>query len=78
MLSDAFNPINEWRDRDRWIFWMYYRHGLTASAISGFDRFELTQKGVESTILRLTRQVRDCLTGSNRSTQIIQQSEGKP
>jgi|HubBroStandDraft_6_1064221.scaffolds.fasta_scaffold142199_1 RNA polymerase sigma-70 factor (ECF subfamily) len=46
-------------ERDRKIFWLYYRAGLTASAIAGLPAVGLTTKGVESTILRLTRLVRE-------------------
>ena len=45
-------------ERDRRIFWLYYRVGLTASAIADFPNIGLSIKGVESTVLRLTRQVR--------------------
>jgi len=41
--------------RDRLIFWLYYRHGLTAQAISALPALSLTTKGVESVILRLVR-----------------------
>ncbi len=48
--------------RDSAIFWLYYRHGLTAKAISQIPPIGLTTKGVESTLLRLTRLVRAKLT----------------
>jgi RNA polymerase sigma-70 factor, ECF subfamily len=44
--------------RDRMIFWLYYREGFTARAISGFPSIRLSVKGVENTILRLTHLVR--------------------
>jgi hypothetical protein len=44
--------------RDRKIFWLYYRAGLPASAIAALPTIGLTTKGVESTLLRLTRLVR--------------------
>jgi RNA polymerase sigma-70 factor (ECF subfamily) len=44
--------------RDRMIFWLYYQQGLTAKAISELPDIRLTVKGVESTLLRLTRVVR--------------------
>jgi RNA polymerase sigma-70 factor, ECF subfamily len=44
--------------RDYTIFWLYYREGLTAKAISRVPSIGLTVKGVESTLLRLTRLVR--------------------
>lgn len=51
-------------ERDRNIFWLYYRVGLTASAIGALPVIGLTTKGVESTIARLTRQVRERLSRS--------------
>ena len=47
------------RGRDRSIFWLYYRHGLTAKAISEIPSLGLSQKGVESLLYRLTRVVRE-------------------
>lgn len=41
--------------RDRAIFWLYYKNGLTAKEISVLPSINLSLKGVESTILRLTR-----------------------
>jgi RNA polymerase sigma-70 factor (ECF subfamily) len=46
-------------DRDRLIFWLYYRQGLSAAAIASLPSIKLTAKGVESAILRLTRLVRE-------------------
>src|SRR5438270_390673 len=45
--------------RDYTIFWLYYREGMTAKAIAGVPSIGLTVKGVESTLLRLTRLVRN-------------------
>lgn len=45
--------------RDGAIFWLYYRYGLTCNAIAGIAYMGLTVKGVESTILRLTRRVKE-------------------
>jgi RNA polymerase sigma-70 factor (ECF subfamily) len=44
--------------RDYAIFWLYYRQGLTAKAIAELPGIGLSVKGVESTLLRLTRLVR--------------------
>ena len=49
--------------RDIAIFWLYYRYGLTAKAISKVASFGLGTKGVESTLLRLTRLVRTSCGG---------------
>jgi RNA polymerase sigma-70 factor (ECF subfamily) len=48
--------------RDYAIFWLYYRQGLTAKNISQLPAITLGVKGVESTLLRLTRYVKVCLT----------------
>lgn len=45
--------------RDCTIFWLYYRYGLTCNAIARIAYMGLTVKGVESTILRLTRRVKE-------------------
>jgi RNA polymerase sigma-70 factor (ECF subfamily) len=45
--------------RSRRIFWLYYRVGLTANAIAALPYIGLSTKGVESTILRLTRLLRE-------------------
>ena len=47
--------------RDLYIFWLYYRSGMTASAIASLPAVGLSTKGVETTILRLTRIVRQQL-----------------
>ena len=46
------------RDRNNRIFWLYYRFGMSAAAIAGLPGNELTTKGVESLILRMTRDLR--------------------
>jgi RNA polymerase sigma-70 factor (ECF subfamily) len=50
--------------RDYAIFWLYFRQGLTAKAISQLPDITLGTKGVESTLLRLTRYVKACLTAA--------------
>jgi RNA polymerase sigma-70 factor (ECF subfamily) len=47
----------------RTIFWLYYRHGLTAAAIAAMPKIGLTVKGVESMLFRITRQARSELAG---------------
>lgn len=46
---------------DRRIFWLYYWQGLTTRAIAGLPGIGLTQKGVESTIHRLTGRIKEWL-----------------
>jgi RNA polymerase sigma-70 factor (ECF subfamily) len=59
----AVVPAQEFQ-RARTVFWLYYRSGLTASAIASLPAVELTTKGVESLLFRLTRLVRDSLSSA--------------
>jgi RNA polymerase sigma-70 factor (ECF subfamily) len=45
-------------ERDRVIFWLYYRQGFTAEEIARMGARELTSKGVESALRRATLWVR--------------------
>ncbi len=45
----------------RSLFWLYYRQGYTAAALAAIPAVDLTVKGVESLLLRMTRSVRDRL-----------------
>jgi RNA polymerase sigma-70 factor (ECF subfamily) len=47
------------QERDCLIFWFYYLHGMTATAIATLATITLTAKGVEAVIYRLTRCVRE-------------------
>jgi RNA polymerase sigma-70 factor (ECF subfamily) len=58
------NAPAETRERDRTIFWLYYRHGMTAKEIAGLPNMSLSVKGVESTLYRLTQLVRTHLVES--------------
>jgi RNA polymerase sigma-70 factor (ECF subfamily) len=51
------------KERDRLIFWLYYQQGMSAKAIAALPTVGLTAKGVESTIFRLTRLVREHIAG---------------
>ncbi|HEV2960499.1 MAG TPA: sigma-70 family RNA polymerase sigma factor [Candidatus Angelobacter sp.] len=46
------------QERDRTIFWLRHRQGLTAREIASFPAIELSAKGVESTMRRLEQLVR--------------------
>ena len=63
-------------ERDRCIFWLYYRVGLPASAIATLPTINLSTKGVESTILRLTRLVRRQLTARKQNLTNITSPKG--
>lgn len=62
--------------RDRLIFWLYYRQGMSAQTIAALPTVGLTAKGVESLILRLTRLVRQQIAQS-RSEALFDQHSGK-
>ncbi len=59
------------RQRDRIIFWLRHRQGLTTKEIAGIPTIELTPKGVESTIRRLEQLLRAVLA---EGTEMRQQS----
>ena len=46
------------QERNTRIFWLHYRSGLSARAIADLPGMMLTTKGVESIILRITRELR--------------------
>jgi RNA polymerase sigma-70 factor (ECF subfamily) len=54
-LRSATGPTAE---RDRTIFWLYYLQGLTADEIAGLPGSDLSAKGVESALRRITAWLR--------------------
>jgi RNA polymerase sigma-70 factor (ECF subfamily) len=60
--------------RDRSIFWLYYQQGMTSKAIASLPGVELSAKGVEALLHRLTRLVRTEI-GSQVSGEL--RAEGK-
>ena len=56
------------RIRDCRIFWLYYREGLTAKAISRRAGIGLSVKGVESALFRLTHLIRTKLGRAQRNS----------
>ena len=49
------------QERNSQIFWLHYRAGLSARAIAELPGIGLTTKGVESIILRITKELRERL-----------------
>jgi RNA polymerase sigma-70 factor (ECF subfamily) len=64
--------------RDRVIFWLYYRQGLTASSIASVPWVKLTAKGVESAIMRITRAVRERLARPESMIAVAQKDAPPP
>jgi RNA polymerase sigma-70 factor (ECF subfamily) len=71
-IDDCLESCSEVSDkeRDRLIFWLYYQQGMSAKAIAALPTVGLGAKGVESAILRLTRLVRQELTGRRSQTSV--------
>ena len=69
-LKDRIEECLKWHSsaenyqRDQVIFWLYYEQGYTAKEISFLPNTDLSVKGVESTLLRVVRSVKDCLASS--------------
>jgi RNA polymerase sigma-70 factor (ECF subfamily) len=61
LLSQIDAALNG-NPQERTIFWLYYRQGFTAKEIAAVPAFELTAKGVESVIYRLTAALKKSLT----------------
>jgi RNA polymerase sigma-70 factor, ECF subfamily len=60
--------------RDHSVFWLYYQQGMTSKAIASLPGVELTTKGVEALLHRLTRVVRAEI-GAYQATTV--RAEGK-
>ena len=56
--------------RNERVFWLYYRTGLSASSIAALPGIGLSTKGVETLILRTTRQLRERMSVPNRTTPV--------
>lgn len=53
-------------ERDRTLFWLYYRQGLTAQAIAAIPAIGLGAKGVESALLRMVKLLREAIRTRER------------
>jgi RNA polymerase sigma-70 factor, ECF subfamily len=62
--------------RDRTIFWLYYLQGLTADEIAALPGSDLSPKGVESALRRITSWLRKQLAPRNPDSPI--QAAGEP
>lgn len=58
ILFRQVDELLEGSARDRSVFWLYYRQGLTAKEIAAIPALQLTNKGVESLLYRMTNAVR--------------------
>lgn len=53
-------------DKQKAIFWLFYRYQMTAASIAQIEALGLTTKGVEAVIHRLTQRLRDKLSPTER------------
>jgi RNA polymerase sigma-70 factor, ECF subfamily len=76
-IRDHLSICLRGRDQERTarIFWLYYRAGLSAGEIASLPGIGLNTKGVESTLLRTTRMLRDRMDGL-RVRQSLNKAEG--
>jgi RNA polymerase sigma-70 factor (ECF subfamily) len=58
------STAGENKERNRNIFWFYYRLGMTALEIARLPDISLSEKGVETQLLRLTRLIKRRLAAS--------------
>ena len=68
ILISQVNAALAVNQRDRVVFWLYYRQGLTAREIAAALGNQLSDKGVESLIHRLTLAVRENLHSPKGAT----------
>ena len=68
MLRSAPKTVSE---RDRALFWLYYRQGYTAEEIARVPATGLTAKGVESALRRVTTWLREEIA-RNKSAHIAE------
>lgn len=64
LIEQIRGHLQSFSERDRLIFWLHFRQGMSARGIAEIPALELTPKGVESTLFRVTRQLRQELVHS--------------
>jgi RNA polymerase sigma-70 factor, ECF subfamily len=68
MLMLAASPRDI--DRNRTIFWLRHRQGLTATEIASIPSIGLSTEGVESVLMRLTLMIRSHIINSSRHREV--------
>lgn len=61
LVNEIDRLLQVFSERDRTVFWLYYRSGLNAKQISQMKDIGLTVKGIESLLLHMTRRMREQL-----------------
>jgi DNA-directed RNA polymerase specialized sigma24 family protein len=57
LISEIDCYLQTQSQRDRQMFWLHFRQGFTSKHIATMPDFHLTEKGVESAIRRLTKEI---------------------
>ncbi|MGH9668429.1 MAG: RNA polymerase sigma factor [Bryobacteraceae bacterium] len=61
LLEQIQRCLEGQKERDRRVFWLYHRLGFKPHEIAAFPGIALRQDGVETLLLRLTKQVAGCM-----------------
>jgi len=61
LLERVERCLDSQQSRDRRVFWLYHRQGMTPKTISALPGVGLASDGVETLVYRLTKNVRECL-----------------
>jgi RNA polymerase sigma-70 factor (ECF subfamily) len=65
------------QERDRMIFWLYFRQGMSTQEIASMPAIALTAKGVGSVLERLKRCVREHIVGADGRERVEQDAKSK-
>ena len=76
-ITDVLSQVAAGPDhqRNRMIFFLHYRQGMTASEIAALPSVGLTAKGVESILFRLTRMIRSHINSESVNPLLSKSSE---
>jgi RNA polymerase sigma factor (sigma-70 family) len=75
LMMEQTRGVNEARDRS--IFLFYYRYGFSAKAISALASVNLTEKGVEGVLHRITASIRNQLASAQGKSRDSRLKEGR-
>jgi RNA polymerase sigma-70 factor (ECF subfamily) len=65
------------QERDRTIFWLYFRQGMSAKEIASLPAIGLAAKGVGSVIERLKHEIREQILGIGSNSDVVGSVESK-
>jgi RNA polymerase sigma-70 factor, ECF subfamily len=65
------------QERDRTIFWLYFRQGMSTKEIASLPTIGLSAKGVGSVIERLKHSIREQILGARSDSSDVQEQAQK-